>query len=88
MENFRVAIIPKMYDAIINETSVDGELLKSASPLDKNGNLKKPTKSTLPTRYEAAAENILKADKDAVVKTINIQEGNTVSVDQELIVFS
>ena len=33
-------------------------------------------------------ENILKADKDAVVKKINIQEGNTVSVDQELIVFS
>ena len=33
-------------------------------------------------------ENILKADKDAVIKKINIKEGDTVSVDQELIVFS
>ena len=33
-------------------------------------------------------ENILKADKDAVIKKIHIKEGDTVSVDQELIVFS
>ena len=33
-------------------------------------------------------ENILKADKDAVVKKINIKENDTVSVDQELIIFS
>ena len=33
-------------------------------------------------------ENILKADKDAVIKKINIKQGDTVSVDQELIVFS
>ena len=33
-------------------------------------------------------ENILKADKDVVIKKINIKEGDTVSVDQELIVFS
>ena len=61
MENFRVAIIPKIYDNIINKTVVNGKLLKSNSLLDKNGNLKKPTKSTLPTRYEAASKNILKA---------------------------
>ena len=33
-------------------------------------------------------ENILKADKDAVIKKINIKQGDTVSVDQELIVFA
>jgi len=33
-------------------------------------------------------ENILKADKDTVIKKIHIKEGDTVSVDQELIVFS
>jgi len=33
-------------------------------------------------------ENILKADKDAVIKKINIKEGDTVSVDEELIIFS
>jgi propionyl-CoA carboxylase alpha chain len=33
-------------------------------------------------------ENILKADKDTVIKKININKGDTVSVDQELIVFS
>ena len=33
-------------------------------------------------------ENILKADKDIKIKKINVKEGDTVSVDQELIIFS
>ena len=32
-------------------------------------------------------ENILKADKDIKIKKINVKEGDTVSVDQELITF-
>ena len=33
-------------------------------------------------------ENILKADKDIIVKIINVKAGDTVSVDQELITFA
>ena len=33
-------------------------------------------------------ENILKADKDIIVKKINVKAGDTVSVDQELITFA
>jgi len=32
-------------------------------------------------------ENILKSDKDVIIKKINVKEGDTVSVDQELITF-
>jgi propionyl-CoA carboxylase alpha chain len=33
-------------------------------------------------------ENILKADKDIIVKKINVKAGDTVSMDQELITFA
>jgi biotin carboxyl carrier protein len=33
-------------------------------------------------------ENILKAEKDIQIKKINVKEGDTVSVDQELITFA
>ena len=33
-------------------------------------------------------ENVLKAEKDIQIKKINVKEGDTVSVDQELITFA
>ena len=33
-------------------------------------------------------ENVLKAEKDIHIKKINVKEGDTVSVDQELITFA
>jgi len=69
MENFRVAIIPKIYDDVINKVRVDGELLRSTSPLDENKNLQKPIESTKPTRYEAAAKAIANAGLAPLILT-------------------
>ena len=79
MENFRVAIIPKIYDDIINKVRFNGKLLRSTSPLDENKNLQKPVESTKPTRYEAAAKAIANAGlaplilTDAIVPTDKAQ---------------
>ena len=69
MENFRVAIIPKIYDDIINKVRFDGKLLRSTAPLDENKNLQKPVESTKPTRYEAAAKAIANAGLAPLILT-------------------
>jgi len=69
MENFRVAIIPKIYDDVINKVRVDGKLLRSTSPLDENKNLQKPIESTKPTRYEAATKAIANAGLAPLILT-------------------
>ena len=84
MENFRVAIIPKVYDKIINKTKADGKYLKSNSPLDKNGNLKKPDDSTLPTRYVAAAKNISKAGLEPLVLIDNYNADSDLKFSKSL----
>ena len=69
MQNFRVAIIPKIYDDIINKVRFDGKLLRSTAPLDENKNLQKPVESTKPTRYEAAAKAIANAGLAPLILT-------------------
>ena len=79
MENFRVAIIPKIYDDVINKVRIAGKSLRSTSPLDENKNLQKPIESTKPTRYEAASKAIANAGlaplilTDAIVPTDKAQ---------------
>ena len=52
------------------------KLLKSNSPLDANGNLKKPTNSTKPTRYVASEKAISEADLEPLVLTDTLQDYN------------
>jgi hypothetical protein len=80
MENFRVAIIPKIYDDIINKVKVDGKLLRSTSPLDENKNLQKPIESTKPTRYEAATKAIANAGLPPLILTDAIAPTNETKV--------
>ena len=80
MENFRVAIIPKIYDNIINKVKVDGKLLRSTSPLDENKNLQKPIESTRPTRYEAATKAIANAGLAPLILTDAIVPVNETQV--------
>jgi len=69
MENFRVAIIPKIYDDVINKVRIAGKSLRSTSPLDENKNLQKPIESTKPTRYEAASKAIANAGLAPLILT-------------------